>query len=59
MWTYNLQMYNLDLEKAMDRQIKLPASVGSQKKQESSRTLWNICFIDYTKAFDYVDHNKL
>ena len=19
----------------------------------------NICFIDYTKAFDYVDHNKL
>ena len=30
-------MYNLDLEKAMDRQIKLPASVGSQKKQGNNR----------------------
>ena len=59
MWTENFQMYKLDLEKAEKPEIKLPASVGSQKKQESSRTLWNICFIDYTKAFDYVDHNKL
>ena len=27
----------------------------------NSRSLWNIyfCFIDYAKAFDYVDHNKL
>ena len=36
--------------------IKLPTSIGSQKKLENSRK--NI-FIDYTKAFVSVDHNKL
>ena len=30
----------------------------SLKKQESSRKT-STCFIDYTKAFDCVDHNKL
>ena len=30
-------MYNLNLEKAEEPEIKLPASVGSQKKQENSR----------------------
>ena len=50
-------MFKLDLEKAEEPEIKLPTSVGSQKKQENSRK--NICFIDYTKAFDCVDHNKL
>ena len=34
-----------------------PTSVGSSKKQESSRK--NICFLDYAKAFDCVGHNKL
>ena len=38
--------------------IKLPISVGSQKKQGSSRKHY-FCLIDYTKAFDCVDHNKL
>ena len=28
------------------------------KKQKNSRNLY-FCFIDYAKAFDYVDHNKL
>ena len=36
----------------------MPTSAGSSKKQESSRKT-SICFIDYTKAFDCVDHNKL
>ena len=36
-WTKNFQMYNLNLEKAEEPEIKLPASVGSQKKQENSR----------------------
>ena len=31
----NFQMFNLDLEKAEEPEIKLPTSVGSQKKQES------------------------
>ena len=30
-------MYKLDLEKAEETEIKLPTSVGSSKKQESSR----------------------
>ena len=30
-------MFKLDLEKAEESEIKLPASVGSSKKQESSR----------------------
>ena len=30
-------MFKLDLEKAEEPEIKLPTSVGSQKKQESSR----------------------
>ena len=34
-------------------------SVGSFKKQESSKENIYFCFIDYSKAFDCVDHNKL
>ena len=48
----NVQMYKLGLEKAEEPEIKLPTSAGSSKKQES-------CFIDYAKAFDCMDHNKL
>ena len=33
----NSQMFKLDLEKAEEPEIKLPTSVGSRKKQESSR----------------------
>ena len=32
--------------------------IGSLKKQESSKNIY-FCFIDYTKAFDSVDHSKL
>ena len=39
--------------------IKLPTSADSLKKQESSRKNIYFCFIDYAKAFDCVDHNKL
>ena len=37
MWTENLQMFKLLLEKAGEPEIKLPTSAGSLKKQESSR----------------------
>ena len=50
-------MFKLDLEKAEEPEIKLPTSTGSWKKQESSNIYF--CFIDYVKAFDCVDHNKL
>ena len=52
-------MFKLDLEKAEEPEIKLPTSTGSLKKQESSRKNIYFCFIDYAKAFDCVDHNKL
>ena len=52
-------MFKLDLEKAEESEIKLPTSIGSLKKQESSRKDIYFCFIDYTEAFDCVDHNKL
>ena len=55
----NFQMFKLDLEKAEEPEIKLPTSVESLKKQESSRKNIYFCFIDYAKAFDCVDHNKL
>ena len=51
-------MFKLVLEKAEEPEIKLPTSAGSLKKQESSRKTF-FCFIDYAKAFDCVDHNKL
>ena len=36
----------------------MPTSIGSSKKQEISKNIY-FCFIDYTKAFDCVDHKKL
>ena len=52
-------MFKLVLEKAEEPEIKLPTSAGSAKKQESSRNTSISAFIDYAKAFDCVDHNKL
>ena len=34
---WSFQMFKLDLEKAEEPEVKLPTSVGSSKKQESSR----------------------
>ena len=53
-------MYMLGLEKAEEPEIKLPTFVASQRKQGNSRKKKiYFSFIDYTKAFDCVDHNKL
>ena len=52
-------MFKLVLEEAEEPEIKLPTSVGSWKKQESSKKNIYFCFIDYAKAFNCVDHNKL
>ena len=52
-------MLKLALEKAEEPETKLPTSAGSSKKQESSRKNISFCFIEYAKAFDCVDHNKL
>ena len=55
----NFQIFKLVLEKAEEPEIKLQTSTGSWKKQKSSRKNIYFCFIDYAKAFDCVDHNKL
>ena len=44
--------------KAEEPEIKLPTSAGSSKKQEFQKNIY-FCFIDYAKAFDCMDHNKL
>ena len=51
-------MFKLDLEKAEESETKLPTSIGSSKKREFQENMY-FCFIDYAKAFDCVDHNKL
>ena len=52
-------MFKLDLEKAEEPEIRLPTSLGLPKMQKYSRKNIYFRFIDYAKAFDCVDHNKL
>ena len=52
-------MFKLDLEKAGELEIKLPTSIGIiEKAREFQKNIY-FCFIDCTKVFDCVDHNKL
>ena len=50
----NFQKFKLDLEKTEDPEFKLPTFIGSQKKQENTRTASTSLF-DYPKAFDCVE----
>ena len=52
-------MFKLDLEEAEEPEIKI-ANIRwiIEKARELQKNIY-FCFIDYTKAFDYVDHNKL
>ena len=51
-------MFKQDLEKAEESEIKWSTSVGLLKTREFQENIY-FCFIDCTKAFDCVDHNKL
>ena len=51
-------MFKLVFKKAEEPEIKLPISTGSSKKQEFQKNMY-FCFIDYAKASDCVNHNKL
>ena len=51
-------MFKLDLEKVEEPEIKLPASVGSSKKQESSRKTSTSVLLTMSKPLT-VDHDKL
>ena len=55
----NFQMFKLDLEKAQEPEVKFPTSVGSLKKQESSKKTSISALLTMPKSFDCVDHNKL
>ena len=53
-------MFKLDIEKVEEPEITLQTCVGSLLKQENFRKKKiYFCFIDYAKAFDLEDHNKL
>ena len=52
----NYQMFRLDLEKAEEPEINIHWII--KKAREFQKNIY-FCFIDYTKAFDCVDHNKL
>ena len=47
-------MYKLDLEKAEPRD-QIASKLWHRKKKGIPK---KICFVDYAKAFDCVDHNK-
>ena len=52
----NFQMFKLVLEKAKEPEINIRWII--KKAREFQKNI-NFCFIDYAKAFDCVDHNKL
>ena len=53
-------MFKLVFTKAEEPEITLPTSASSffEKGREFQKNIY-LCFIDYAKAFDCVDHNKL
>ena len=58
MWTMNFQMFKLDLEKAEEPdQIANIRWIIEEAKVFQKNIYFS--FIDYAKAFDCVDHNKL
>ena len=55
---WELPDVQVGLEKPEEPDIKLPTSIGSQKKAREFQKIIYFCFIDYTKTFDCFDHNK-
>ena len=52
------QMYKLDLEKTGTRDQIANISWIIEKAREFQKNIY-FCFIDYTEAFDCMNHNKL
>ena len=57
-WTDNFQIFELDLEKAEEPEIKLPVFIGAHRRGKRIPGK-KIYFIEYAKVFNCVDHNKL
>ena len=54
-----LQIFQLDLEKEEGTRDQIANICWIVEKARELQTNNYFCFIYYTKAFDYVDHNKL
>ena len=52
-------MSKLGLEKKEELEIKLLTFEGLYRKSKGISGKISLCFIDYTKAFNCVDHDKL
>ena len=59
MWTVNFQMFKLVLEKAEQTRDQIANIDWIMEKAREFQNNIYFCFIDYVKAFDCVDHNKL
>ena len=51
-------MFNLVLEKSEETDQTANICWITEKAKEFQKNIY-FCFIDYAKAFDHVDHNKL
>ena len=59
MWTVNFQMFNLDFRKGRGTRDRIANICWIiEEAREVQKNIF-FCFIDYAKAFDCVDHNKL
>ena len=58
MWTVNFQMFKLVLEKAEEPDQIANIRWIIEKAREFQKNIY-FCFIDFAKAYDCLDHNKL
>ena len=57
-WTENFQICKLGFKEAEEQEIKLKHSLHHGKNKAIPEK-HQLCFTDYAKVFDWVDHNKL
>ena len=58
MWTVNFQIFKSGLQKAEEPEINCQHLLDHRKAREFEKHIY-FCFIDYAKAFDCMDRNKL
>ena len=58
MWTVSFQIFKLDLKGRGTRDQTANICWSIKKAREFQKNIYS-CFIDYSKAFNCVDHNKL
>ena len=58
MWTENFQMFNWIYKRQRHQRSNYQHALDHRKARKFQKSIY-FCFIDYAKAFDCVDHNKL